>query len=587
MLAQDALPYLQTHCKISSDELEVVCPCRNPQGEMVLLHGRLFQLGSKDISVHEGDDHMVQAEKCQLCAITLHKTDWPEPQWQEATTNTTAFIRQVLAADSLDSGIQAIWGRSYRNGKSPASPQQATTLQMHCAVDQPNVAKMMQRSGFKGLFLTPKLPNGQIQVDFHVLWLGAGTSRAFGRSPVSFQGLRRSLESYLSNNASSGESWRRYDLQVGGATLRHFHANVDRVGQEQQLAKSPVSRHRPDQLGSQIQQQQLRPVILGRPIQPKSMEDIPTDHHTKPGPKNHWRSFGSSLCHPRPSDWGWTGSAGEGTVHHCRKEGPGTKLADSLDHAENPSWHQSKPRPDSQTMQKHTVAMDQQFRELKSLFQQAGTRKQEDDDANMTWLQVRSSQNVHQFRSIPKQYRLVSFLILLIWMLAVVSVTSADKPYPQWTSGAIAIHSFSHRTVARLHSQECYNMRAQDQLHNNPAGAGKLPIRIFVHSFSRTPFWWPWTCDHRVGEASNPGPAAQPEFLRIGVSNPTSIVSKVQSYRKMFEQYQLDMISASETAAAQHGQKTFARQIRQQLPIAKVLCPDPAKLVNLVVARFT
>eukprot|EP00435_Cladocopium_sp_Y103_P060431 s351_g22.t1 len=198
MKAQDAMPFLQTHTKISSDELglfvigqlppvdfpseEVACPCHNPQGEMVLLHGRFFQLGSKNIQVQKGDANMVPSDTCQLFAITLFQSDWPPHKWQEATTSTSNFIRQILAIDSLDASVQALWGRSFRNGKASASPQQATSVQMHGTVDQKSVPKMLQRSGFNGLFLTPKNPNGQVLTDYRVLWLKADLPKALAFS---------------------------------------------------------------------------------------------------------------------------------------------------------------------------------------------------------------------------------------------------------------------------------------------------------------------------------------------------------------------------------------------------------------------
>eukprot|EP00435_Cladocopium_sp_Y103_P036708 s2370_g9.t1 len=66
----------------------------------------------------------------------------------------------------------------------------------------------------------------------------------------------------------------------------------------------------------------------------------------------------------------------------------------------------------------------------------------------------------------------------------------------------------------------------------------------------------------RIGEASNPGPS-QRTRIRLGISNPTSIISKVSTYTEICEAWQIDAMSASETSATAKAQLQFTTQIRK------------------------
>ena len=82
-------------------------------------------------------------------------------------------------------------------------------------------------------------------------------------------------------------------------------------------------------------------------------------------------------------------------------------------------------------------------------------------------------------------------------------------------------------------------------------------------------------CATRVGEAANPGPA-QLEEIRLGITNPTSIISKVANYQDLSKKLQLDLITASETAATAKAQLQFARNIRKTYPRMHWSPPVPA-----------
>lgn len=81
-----------------------------------------------------------------------------------------AFLRSMLVDDGHSVGLHAMWGRSLRNGKSPANPQQAKTLQVHMTFQEEHLDRLLSRSGFNRLYLLPKQENGRPDNSYRVLW---------------------------------------------------------------------------------------------------------------------------------------------------------------------------------------------------------------------------------------------------------------------------------------------------------------------------------------------------------------------------------------------------------------------------------
>ena len=474
MNAADALPFLHAGQKTSTDELalialgplpptdmkgeEVTIPCTNPHGHQVLLHGKMFQLGGKDIQINKGATTQIQSDACQLFAITLYKDTWKEHQWQDIISGTMGFIRRILQADALDTSIHAIWGRSLRQGKAAASPAQATSIQVHTTIEHSAAPKMMQKSGFNGLFVTPKLPSGRVATDFRVIWTKTDMAKSLGYSTqtANCQGLVRG------RNGALGLRFHSKDFDAAWALL---YPNVDPpadfsgnmtykleglpFGTSQQAimqwAKSqkweckpfraigPTSwvvkaaKPPPDGLlmynSSPLLVRFLEPrsapsnkILTG----PRTRVDPSETAHQDPwqqgiDPWTFWKPTSSNTTSnavPMPAARTTGGpidarfAAQEATIATLRDDL--NKLAAKHDEhsqavkqqfiiaeqREQAEFQQIKvamqtmqKEMDSslaQTMQQHSKAMDSQFRELKSLFQQAGKRsKPDDEDENM------------------------------------------------------------------------------------------------------------------------------------------------------------------------------------------------------------
>ena len=184
---EQAAPWIQEGQKLSADELgmivlgkigiskafdvqDVTFPCTNPDGQRVLLTGQMFQLGAKEVTFQKGDPKQVAHEDAQLVAITLFKQDWNSDDWNDVVHSTIPFIRNQLQQYGLELPL-AIWGKSMRNGKASASPLQATSLQVHATFTSSKIDKILQRSGFNKIFLTPKQPDGRLCSTFKIIWI--------------------------------------------------------------------------------------------------------------------------------------------------------------------------------------------------------------------------------------------------------------------------------------------------------------------------------------------------------------------------------------------------------------------------------
>lgn len=189
------LPWLRENQSISSDELgvvvlgllphstdlpheEVTFPCQNTGGQSVLLTGTLVQLGEKKISYTKGDPKQVAEEPSVLMAITIFQSDFPPEQWNDCLHNTSGFIKRHLDQESLGDALHSIWGRSLRHGNLPASPQQASSVQMHASVPSSQVNKILVKSGFNLVFCTPKERNGRVSSQYKIAWLEGSHSHA-------------------------------------------------------------------------------------------------------------------------------------------------------------------------------------------------------------------------------------------------------------------------------------------------------------------------------------------------------------------------------------------------------------------------
>ena len=181
---QEAIPWLRAGEKLTPDELglliigglpfptalktqAVTVPCKDEKSRDVLLACTLVQFGDKQIALNPQDKHQVAKTNTTMMAITLWKEDWIN-EWPQIVTNPVAFVKSVGRAEDQ---ILSVWGRSFRNGKMPTTSSDATSIQMHCLIKEDSVNSFLSKSGFNGLWATPKTEEGRPSNNFRLLWL--------------------------------------------------------------------------------------------------------------------------------------------------------------------------------------------------------------------------------------------------------------------------------------------------------------------------------------------------------------------------------------------------------------------------------
>ena len=187
MNAADALPFLHAGQKTSTDELalialgplpptdmkgeEVTIPCTNPHGHQVLLHGKMFQLGVKDIQINKGATTQIQSDACQLFAITfvqrhMERTSMARHHFRNHGIHQAHFASRCLRY--LHTGHL---GEKSQTGKSScftSSGDIHSGSYNHWAFgstkDDAKVRIVM------ACLSHPKLPSGRVATDFRVIW---------------------------------------------------------------------------------------------------------------------------------------------------------------------------------------------------------------------------------------------------------------------------------------------------------------------------------------------------------------------------------------------------------------------------------
>eukprot|EP00438_Fugacium_kawagutii_P001282 Skav218599 [mRNA] locus=scaffold3628:117809:122356:+ [translate_table: standard] len=182
-----ALPWIRGGQRISSDELgllvvgdlpmatdlehcQIKVPCLNRADQMVLLTCVLVQLGSKPLRCQKSEKAPVDQDDSSLLALTVLKAEWPADAWKDLLHSTNATFRKMLAAEGLDC-VTAIWGRSLRAGRAPASPAAAQSIQVHITIPRSKLDSFLSKTGYNKIYATPKLHDGRLDTRFKVIWL--------------------------------------------------------------------------------------------------------------------------------------------------------------------------------------------------------------------------------------------------------------------------------------------------------------------------------------------------------------------------------------------------------------------------------
>ena len=149
---------------------KVVAPAYNTAGDQVLLAGWLLQLGESQVQLSTHDTPKVQTLDVQVCSFTLWATDFTKEQWQDIIKSPVKQTKLILDKDQLGEVIKNPWGRTFRQGKIPCANTEATSVQFHSEIMIRDLRRLLHRSGFNRVYVTPKDIGGSPSADWRVIW---------------------------------------------------------------------------------------------------------------------------------------------------------------------------------------------------------------------------------------------------------------------------------------------------------------------------------------------------------------------------------------------------------------------------------
>lgn len=146
-------------------------PVYDNQGNLRLVHGKLFQFGSKEVRVSK---RIVQTEvtsDTKLLAFTLWQHDFDHQTWKDILEHPVRMAKKPLQDEGLSLTLSNPWGRRFRNCKGECPPAQAESVQFHALTSSAAYPAILKRLGWNRIFATPKGQAGQLLGCYRVIWV--------------------------------------------------------------------------------------------------------------------------------------------------------------------------------------------------------------------------------------------------------------------------------------------------------------------------------------------------------------------------------------------------------------------------------
>eukprot|EP00438_Fugacium_kawagutii_P031939 Skav201880 [mRNA] locus=scaffold550:187977:193148:- [translate_table: standard] len=160
-----------THAKEKSCAIQSI-PAFNSLGEPVVLSVCVHNLGAKDVKTHAIQGATIQVQKTEICAMTVFKDEIDDSKWNSLVHQPAKQMLDMIAAGGVTPQIVgAPWGRSWWGPNGKTTPQNATSLQMHCRVESSKKDAILKQSGLCGVYISMKNEDGSINTNYAVIWL--------------------------------------------------------------------------------------------------------------------------------------------------------------------------------------------------------------------------------------------------------------------------------------------------------------------------------------------------------------------------------------------------------------------------------
>eukprot|EP00438_Fugacium_kawagutii_P036075 Skav208496 [mRNA] locus=scaffold87:211967:213430:- [translate_table: standard] len=145
-------------------------PVHDASGNLMLLQGKLFQFGSKEIRITKKLNQTQSTEDVKIVAITMWKSDYEASAWKQIIQQPVRQCKTMLQQQDTNMTLLQPWGRRYRDSKGETTPESCESIQFHCLVPSACFATMVKRSGWNKIYVTPKSQDGKLIETYKVIW---------------------------------------------------------------------------------------------------------------------------------------------------------------------------------------------------------------------------------------------------------------------------------------------------------------------------------------------------------------------------------------------------------------------------------
>lgn len=151
---------------------KVAIPVTDEEGQPLIIRVCMHQLGAKHVKIEQKNTQTIAVEKSVIVSVTVFRDECQNDLWPTIVKNPVKTIIGILESDGVKSfTCSSPWGRSWRNGSQPSSPNDASSLQFHIRVKETSLDQLLKISGRASIYITPKDDHAGLLKGWAVVWM--------------------------------------------------------------------------------------------------------------------------------------------------------------------------------------------------------------------------------------------------------------------------------------------------------------------------------------------------------------------------------------------------------------------------------
>ncbi len=150
----------------------VTVPVRDESSQPLVISACMHQLGGKKIKFNMTNSSKVTVAKSVVLGVTCFQDECGDCVWAEVLKNPVRTVISIFEKEGVTDFIaSAPWGRSWRCGNTPSSPENATSVQFHIRAKYTSLQRILAVSGIRAVYITPKDDERGLLAGWAIVWL--------------------------------------------------------------------------------------------------------------------------------------------------------------------------------------------------------------------------------------------------------------------------------------------------------------------------------------------------------------------------------------------------------------------------------